>query len=101
MPARQGIDGVARLMFLGEGSEHYEVLCYPVREMQGATVVAIADEFAAITHTLAWRRKFRRSVKPGDRLHMGRRTDVRKYVYTSGLDGEPLDVWPHLGIEEL
>ena len=74
----------------------YEVISYPKSEMEGGTDEQLADEMAALTHSVAWRRKQRRAVEPGDQIKIGK----KRYVYTDGLHGTPLDLWPHLGIEE-
>lgn len=86
------------LLFQEEGgSNHYEVLSYPQSEMEGGGPEALADEMAALTHRVEWRRKHRRAVGPGDLIRIGRKT----YRYTDGIQGTPLAVWPHLGIEEV
>jgi len=84
------------LLFREEGgTAHYEVLSYPKREMEGTTPAELADEMAALTHRVEWRRKHRRAVGPGDLIKIGKDT----YDYTDGIAGIPLDIWPHLGIE--
>jgi len=75
----------------------YEVLVYPESEMEGNTPVEIADELAGMTHAVSWRRKQRRQVQPGDKMTIGNKS----YRFTDGLLGDPLDVWIHLGIEEV
>jgi len=88
---------VTLLFTAADGEGHYEVISYPKSEMEGATTEALADEMAALTHCVEWRRKHRRAVSPGDLLKIGKKT----YRYTDGINGTPLAVWPHLGIEEV
>jgi len=87
-----------KLLFSSEIEDnHYEVLAYPRSEMEGSSEVELADELAALTHSVEWRRQGRRGVAPGDRMAVGRKL----YEYTDGIAGTPLVVWPHLGIQEV
>jgi len=73
---------------------HYEILSYPVSEMEGNTPEAIADELVGISNSVSWKRSCRRRISAGDYMLIGN----DRYYFTDSASGSSLDIWSYLSI---
>lgn len=88
-------------------TEYYPIVTYPVAEMMGTNIAAIANEFITLTHSVQWRMKIRRPAEHGDIITLHQNVymliDPHQPILNQFTTDKPIDelIWQHLKVKQL